>query len=185
MSHDILFSLWFFIPAGIANSTPIIAAHLPVLRTWSAPLDFHKQFRGKRILGDHKTIRGVIVGALMGVLAIWLQSQLFHDYTWVAHISSPVSYGSNTVALLGLLLGIGALFGDATKSFFKRQYNIDEGRSWFPFDQLDYVIGGLLLSSFYVRLPAADYGLIVVIWFGMHLLFSYIGFLLKLKELPL
>ena len=185
MSHDLLFALWFFIPAGIANSTPIIAAHLPVLSTLNAPLDFHKHFRGRRLLGDHKTWRGVISGVLMGVVAIWLQSQLFHDYAWVRHVSSPVSYQSNAVLVLGLLLGIGALLGDALKSFLKRQYNIAEGRRWFPFDQLDFVIVGLLLSTIYVRLPAVDYGLIVLIWFGMHLLFSYIGFLLNLKERPL
>lgn len=183
--HDVLFALWFFIPAGIANSTPVIAAHLPGLAKLDAPLDCRRQLRGRRIFGDHKTWRGVICGLIMGVFVIWLQTLLFHDYAWIRQVSSPVDYGKGSVLALGLLLSIGALAGDAIESFLKRQYNIAEGRSWFPFDQLDFVIGGLLLSSIYVRLPLADYGWTVLIWFGMHLLFSYLGYVAKLKERPL
>lgn len=185
MIHDILFSFWFFIPAGIGNSTPIIAAHLPGLRTLNAPMDFGKKFHGKRIFGAHKTLRGLLCGMLMGVLVIWLQMVLFHHYAWARRISSPLSYNHLSVLTLGLLLSFGALIGDAIESFLKRQYSIDSGQRWFPFDQFDYVIGGLLFATIYVRLPLQDYAWIVVIWFGMHLLFSYIGYMTKLKDQPL
>jgi CDP-2,3-bis-(O-geranylgeranyl)-sn-glycerol synthase len=185
MSDNILFALWFFIPAGIGNSTPIIAAHLPGLRTLNAPLDFGKKFRKRRIFGEHKTLRGVICGMIIGTLVIWLQMVLFHHSEWIRHISVPVSYRHLSVLWLGLLLSFGALIGDALESFLKRQCNIPSGQRWFPFDQLDYVIGGLLAATIYVRLPLQDYAWIVLLWFGMHILFSYIGYLLKLKDQPL
>jgi CDP-2,3-bis-(O-geranylgeranyl)-sn-glycerol synthase len=185
MGHNILFSLWFFLPAGIANSTPIIAAHLPGLRNLNAPFDFGKKFRNRRIFGDHKTWRGIIGGLIIGVLVVWLQMTLFHHFLWVRHTSAPVSYQRPSVLILGLLLSFGALLGDAIESFLKRQYSIPAGQRWFPFDQLDYVIGGLLLATLYVRLPLQDYGWVVLIWFGLHLLFSYLGYVLKLKESPL
>lgn len=185
MTHDALFALWFFVPAGIANATPVIVSHLPGLRTLNAPMDCGKKFHGKRILGDHKTWRGLISGIIMGVLVVWLQSLFFRDYAWIRQVSSPLSYTGLRLASLGLLLSFGALAGDAIESFLKRRCNIGSGRSWFPFDQLDYVIGGLLLSLIYVRLPAAYYAWVVLIWFAMHLLFSYIGYLAGLKDQPL
>ncbi len=185
MSHDILFALWFFMPGGFANATPIIAAHLPGLRNLNLPMDFGLSFRGKRIFGEHKTWRGLIAGLAIGVLIVWLQTLAFHHYGWAQSIAAPLNYGSLSFVALGAALGVGALMGDAIESFLKRQFSIAAGHTWFPFDQLDFVIGGTLLSAVYVRLPAVDYGLILLIWFGMHLLFSYIGFLLKLKDRPL
>jgi len=185
MIHDMLFSFWFFVPAGIGNSTPIIAAHAPGLRAWNAPMDFGKSFRKNRIFGAHKTLRGLLCGMIMGVFAVWLQSVLFHHYAWARQVSSPVSYEHLSVLTLGLLLSFGALMGDAIESFLKRQFSIDSGQRWFPFDQLDFVIGSLLLTTIYVRLPLQDYLWIILIWFGMHLLFSYLGYLLKLKDQPI
>lgn len=185
MINDILFSLWFFIPAGIANSTPIIAAHIPGLNKLNAPMDFGKKFHKKRIFGEHKTWRGLISGMLMGLLVIWLQVVLFDHYAWIRNFCNPVFYGGASIVWLGLLLGFGALLGDALESFFKRQYNLPAGDTWFPFDQLDYVVGGLILATVFVRLPLIDYLLILVIWFAMHVLFSYLGYLLKLKDKPL
>jgi CDP-diglyceride synthetase len=37
--------------------------------------------------------------------------------------------------------------GDAVKSFFKRRLGITPGKSWFPFDQLDFVLGAILFVS--------------------------------------
>lgn len=165
--------------------TPILAAHLPGLRTLQTPMDCGKYFRGKRIFGDHKTWRGLICGLVAGVLIVWLQSALFDHYVWIRHVSNPVVYRGTAIWALGLLLSFGALLGDALESFFKRQCNIDSGQRWFPFDQLDYVLGGLIFVTFYIRLPLVDYLLIILIWFGMHLLFSYLGYLLKFKDKPI
>lgn len=184
MIHDILFSLWFFIPGGIANSSPIIAAHLPGLRALKAPLDFGKKLRGKRIFGAHKTIRGLFVGVALGVLVVWLQTFAYHHYSWIRQVSAPLDYSHLSVLGFGLLLGFGALMGDALESCLKRQCNIAAGSTWFPFDQLDFVIGGLVFTALYIRLPAVYYGWILLVWFGMHILFSYLGYLVKLKERP-
>ena len=45
MIKDILFVLWFFLPAGLANMAPIFAARLPYLRKLSFPLDCYATFR--------------------------------------------------------------------------------------------------------------------------------------------
>src|SRR3989338_6934553 len=73
----IFFALWFFLPVGIANCTPIIAAKIPLLEQWSYPIDFYKTFRGKRILGDHKTIRGLVIGILAAIATVVIQQFIY------------------------------------------------------------------------------------------------------------
>lgn len=182
--EQILFALWFFLPAGIANVTPVIIAKVPLLREWNAPVDFGQQFRGKPILGPHKTLRGLIIGTLAGLLVFVLQAQAYESYAWAREISSNLDYIQLSL-WLGVLLGFGALLGDSVKSFFKRQLNVPSGKSWFPFDQLDYIVGGLLFSSIIVVLSLKQYILIAIIWFGIHLLSSYLGYLTKFKNEPI
>lgn len=181
---DVLFALWFFLPAGVANVTPILIAKVPLLSSWKTPVDFGYKFRNKPVLGPHKTIRGVVVGTLAGFGVFGLQVKLYENYAWAVDISNGVNYGELTL-WLGVLLGFGALFGDMVKSFFKRQLNVTSGKSWFPFDQLDYIIGGLLFSSFAVVLEAGQYALIIIIWLLIHLISSYVGYLTKFKSDPI
>lgn len=186
MKNDILFALWFFLPAGIANVTPILAVKVPGLRNWNTPLDLRKSYRGKRLLGDHKTWRGIITGILIGTLFIGFQAWLTDGSEWLQDLTYPyINYDSASILILGFLLSLGALAGDAIKSLLKRRYSVKSGDSWFPYDQLDYIIGGLSLILLFVSLPLAIYLWVIVLWFGMHLLFSYIGYLLKFKPKPI
>ena len=82
-------------------------------------------------------------------------------------------------------MGFGALTGDAIKSFFKRRVNIPPGVSWFPFDQIDYIIGGIALSLFYIQLTFGDYVVLCIVWFLMHPLITFIGYLFKLRHKPI
>lgn len=185
MLHDILFSLWFFLPAGVANVTPIFMKRVPLLSKWNTPMDGGKKFRDKRILGDHKTWRGIVTGILFATLVLWLQQSAVAHYPWAASLTEQVDYASFPVLILGPLFAIGALGGDALKSFFKRQMGTPAGQKWIPFDQLDYIIGGAIAVLPYARLTVAQYIWLLVIWFGAHLLSSYIGWLTGFKESPI
>ena len=104
---------------------------------------------------------------------------------WIRSISGNINYSETKIIILGPLLGFGALFGDSVESFIKRQMGIKPGRSWFPFDQLDYIFGGLLFSSLIVQLSLINYLIIVIVWVIIHLLGSYVGYLLGLKAKPI
>lgn len=185
MVNDILFALWFFFPAGLANVAPILAAQAPLLKRWNTPMDLGHSYKGKRLLGNHKTWRGIAVGAVAGIVAVWLQVYFYENHQWVRDISQNLNYSQISVIGLGVLLSLGALGGDALKSLLKRRSSVGDGDSWFPFDQLDYIAGGLLLSSLIVDLSLQVYVWTVVLWFGLHMAFSYLGFLLKLKAKPI
>lgn len=181
MIKDILFSLWFFFPAGFANMAPIFAARIPFLHNYSYPLDCYKKMNNKRILGDHKTIRGIISGIIIGIIMVYFQQYLYNHFVFFKSISI-INYTQINIFLFGFLLGFGALFGDAVKSFFKRQFAISEGKSWLFFDQLDYIIGAIVFSLFYIRLTLFIYMLAIILWFLLHVIVSFIGFLMGLKR---
>jgi len=183
--HDILFVLWVFAPAGIANMVPILAAHLPLIRRFDQPIDGGRSYRGRRIFGDHKTWRGILTGVIAATAILALQQWLYGRFGWFQWVSQDISYSQLPLWLAGPLFGLGALGGDAVKSFFKRQLDVAPGRSWFPFDQIDYVIGGALAVAPFILLSAWHYVLLFVIWLLVHVIATHLGYWLRLKDSPL
>src|SRR5579863_5895584 len=177
MLKDILLAVWFFLPAAVGNATPIIAAKLPYLENWTFPLDGYAMFHGKRLLGDHKTVRGLFTGILAGSATAFLQVELYSNVAWVREIVA-LDYSRINPLLFGTLAALGALSGDALKSFFKRQSNIAPGRSWFPFDQIDYVLGGIVFTACYVPLSLTQYLYVIGIWTLIHPIATFIGYTL-------
>lgn len=74
--------------------------------------------------------------------------------------------------------------GDAVKSFFKRQRDMPPGSSWFPFDQLDFVIGALVFASV-IELPTI-FGIIVLLVLTppLHLMSNILHHRAGIKEVP-
>jgi hypothetical protein len=185
MLKDIFFALWFFLPAAIANVVPIFVAHIPALKRFDAPIDCGATFRGKRLLGSHKTWRGLITGLLMATLTLWLQQLAVEHIAWVQSVTAQVDYTTLPTLILGPLFALGALGGDAIESFFKRQRGVAPGHGWFPFDQIDYIIGGAIATMPFVQLTILQYLWLIVLWLVVHVVSTYLGFLLGLKERPL
>lgn len=184
MLESIFFSLWFFAPAGFANLAAFGAGKIRMLKKYKYPVDGYAKFRGKRVLGAHKTIRGFVAAVVCGIIICSLQVYFYDSFPTIRAIV-PLNYSSANPILLGTLLGFGALFGDAVKSFFKRQKNILPGSSWFPFDQIDYIVGGVVFSLMYIRLPLVVYIIMFIVWFLIHPLTTFIGYLFKLRRKPL
>jgi len=182
--NSIILVLWYFLPAAIANGTPVVVMHLPILKKWNYPLDCYKTIRGVRIFGEHKSWRGLVFGVLMAIVTAYIQLEIYKNWTWLRETLN-FDFTSISPLIYGTLAGLGAILGDAIKSFFKRRINIKPGSTWFPFDQIDYIIGGILFLLPYIRLSFWLYLLTFVIWFGIHLISTYIGFLLKLKDKPI
>ncbi len=169
-------AIWLFLPAGIANMAPVLVNKVPLINRWNAPMDFGVKWRGVRIFGPHKTWRGLVSGVVFA--SVFAAAQYAVTDSLVASFSGAV--------LLGGLLGFGALVGDAAASFFKRQRNIPSGKAWIPFDQTDYIVGGLVFSyPLLTDIVSPAFVLVVLITYtGLHFLVSYIGYRLGLKQRP-
>jgi len=77
-------------------------------------------------------------------------------------------------------MGAGALVGDLIKSFFKRKLKIDEGNAWFPFDQIDWIIGAYVFSFPLFNL----YELVFLLMTGivLHIIANFIAVRFGLKN---
>jgi CDP-2,3-bis-(O-geranylgeranyl)-sn-glycerol synthase len=142
MIHAVLQVLWLFVPAYAANMAPVLVG--PYFERLARPIDGGRTLGGKRILGDHKTWRGLVAGIVAGVVVYELQ-RLLHAWGGVAGLV-VMDYASHPV-LPGLLMGLGTGVGDAVKSFFKRRVAIPPGGSWPVFDQLDFFFGSYAFLS--------------------------------------
>lgn len=179
-------SLWLFIPAGIANVTPIFAARVPGLQKFDLPVDLGRSAGGTRLLGSNKTWRGLIVGVAAASLVFWLQHLAVASWAPLANIVD--NHGMPTLLpywLLGPLLGLGALLGDIVESFFKRRSRIPPGHPWFPYDQVDFILGAATLSVLVIMLPVAIYAVGLLLWTAIQTVAQYIGFWLGIKERPI
>ena len=181
---ELFFVFWFFAPAGVANMFAFFSGKIPALKRYTYPVDCKLKFRGKRILGSHKTIRGFLVGIFSAIICVYIQIALYILLPFLPDLLA-IDYLSINPILFGALAGFGALFGDAVKSFFKRQMNITPGKSWVPFDQIDYILGGIIFTWIYIRLTPIEYLLLFLFWFLVHPLTTLAGYLLKLKKEPL
>lgn len=185
MIDSILFALWFFLPAGFANGAPVVANNIPKIKDFSSPMDFNKTYRGIRIFGDHKTFRGLISGVFTAVVVILMQMLLFNSFQSIQElVDGRVDYASVSTVVMGAALGLGALTGDAVKSFFKRQIGIKPGKSWFPFDQTDFIVGGLIFTVPFVSFSLLTYATIFIVMALLHPVINLSGWLLHLKDKP-
>ena len=148
-------------------------------------MDFGLTFRGKRVFGSHKTVRGLIVGIIFATLTLWLQQLAFEHIGWVSSWVTYVDYSTLPTLILGPLFAIGALLGDAIESFFKRQKGVAPGEGWFPFDQIDYIVGGAIATWAFVPLSLKQYVLLIFLWFLTHVIATTIGYLIGVKDKPI
>jgi CDP-2,3-bis-(O-geranylgeranyl)-sn-glycerol synthase len=153
----------FILPAYCANATPVIAGG-------GFPIDFgRKFFDGKPIFGKNKTFRGFFVGLFIGTSVGLLESAIF-----------------NYSIFFGLLLSLGALFGDLTGAFVKRRLGISPGNLLPIVDQVDFVVGALVFSLLFSS-PAISWGLVLTILLitpPIHLVANFVAYKLGLKRNP-
>jgi len=166
----IILSFLYILPAYIANSSAALFGG-------GYPLDFGKKLRRHRIFGAGKTFRGLILGVLFGTVTGNVMGFLL--------AGTVFSMGSiEFYTALGFLLSVGAMFGDLIKSFFKRRLGYRSGQMLPIIDQLDFIIGAIVLGSL-VYIPSIKTVIFLIIITPLiHLLLNIIGYLLKLKKVP-
>jgi len=136
--------VYLILPGIFANLMPVLV--MPYFKRLAIPVDLGKKVFGKRVFGDNKTYRGFVFGVLISIIVVYGQGYLY-NYDLFINLSF-IDYSNINLLLLGFLIGFGVLFGDLIESFFKRQLNIKPGESFFPFDQLDCLVGGLVFVLF-------------------------------------
>lgn len=180
----IIDAVWFFLPAMLPNTSAAIFGG-------GTPLDFGGVWRGKRVLGDGKTWRGLAVGVSSGVLLGYLESVL--SIPVGSPLSGVFTPSIDTFPVL-FALSLGSMLGDIAGAFAKRRMGIERGASVPLLDQYDFVAGAVLLAlaiSYaqtvrFLFAGSAVIGFIVVLLviYPLHRLINYIGYRKGLKSVP-
>jgi CDP-2,3-bis-(O-geranylgeranyl)-sn-glycerol synthase len=155
------------------------------------PMDLGRDFPdGRRILGNHKTIRGFTLGTLGGVAAGLMLAALAGPLSpYITGLAGPGTYMSPPLSVI-VALSLGALAGDAVKSFAKRRLGIPSGERWPVADQLDFVLGAWALAFlaspewFLDNFTLPVLAVILVITFPLQWLHNRIAVALGKKEHP-
>jgi CDP-2,3-bis-(O-geranylgeranyl)-sn-glycerol synthase len=152
----ILWSIYSFLPAYIANATPILFGG-------GTSIDFGRSYLdGRPIFGSHKTFMGFASGLLFGTAMGLVQGDI----------------------RLALLLSLGALLGDLASAFFKRRINQPPGAPVPLMDQLSFVVGAFLLSSIFYTHSVESIFHVVLITPLIHVIMNTLAYLLKFKNEP-
>lgn len=163
ITNLIVKAIIFILPAYCANATPVIAGG-------GLPMDLGRKFiDGKPIFGKNKTFRGFFVGLIVGTCVGLGESTIF---------KYPLTFG--------LLLSLGALFGDLAGAFLKRRLGIAPGNLLPIVDQIDFVVGALIFSLLLSpSLLTWELALtVLLITPPIHLLTNFTAYKLGLKRNP-
>lgn len=181
MLHFTLSVIWFLLPAAAANMAPVFAGQL--FPQWDTPVDLGRRFGSFRLFGSHKTYRGILAGIVAGWIVFVIQKGFALESEFLYHLGL-FDY-PETSSLFGAALGAGAVLGDLLKSFFKRRLGLAPGEPWIPYDQIDWVVGAVVVSYF-VFSPDL---LVIIASLSLGLILQasgkIIGFYLKVNSTPI
>lgn len=162
----ILEGLYFALPVYMANMAPV----------FFVKVNFLNYQISRKYFGEHKTYRGFFFGIIFAMITAFLQYLL---YPYFKNISI-LNY--DNFLLIGFLMGFGALFGDLIRSFFKRRIGIKPSGKWIPFDQLDFIAGGLLFISIYYFPGFKIIVFLLIITPFLHIIVTHIGYYLGVRK---
>lgn len=169
-------AIWAMLPAYVPNNVAVLAGGGP-------PIDGGRRWRDKRLLGDGKTWRGTAAGIAAGaLLAIVLNAVA---PTALLGVSLPRFPPAAMLALPA-----GAMLGDIAGSFVKRRLGTARGAPVPGIDQLDFVLGALLIAALAApgwfgrtfTLPVI--AVVVVVTPVLHVTTNVIGYLIGQKQEP-
>jgi CDP-2,3-bis-(O-geranylgeranyl)-sn-glycerol synthase len=178
-----------FVMAGFAQTFWLRS---PMSRRFQKPLDGGKKINGKRILGDNKTYRGLVIM----IPAVGLSFVIVRLLFMLTPLESAAGLWRLSVlqyGLLGTWAGFGFMVGELPNSFIKRQIGIPPGSAprhavarmiCFVVDRLDSIAGGLLALAAVVVTPLWTWLCLLFIGPAFHLSFSLLLFRLGVKARP-
>lgn len=152
-------ALLFIGPSYVANAAPLLLGG-------GRTLDGGRKLSdGQPIFGSHKTVRGVLAGVIAGTL---------------------VGFGESLIdprlALGGIMISLGSVLGDLLGAFIKRRLRVEPGRAFPILDQLDFILGGLLLGYAFFPISLVSAVLVVLVTPPIHLGTNYGAYLLGIKR---
>lgn len=159
------------------------------LHRLAVPIDRGICFRGRRLFGPNKTVRGIVLVGLGNMVVFGVQSAVLHSIDWL-RACEAFDYTSVNGWLFGMIMGLAAGLAELPNSFAKRQLDISAGRAGggatgaicFFFDQVDVLVGVWPVWAWVVQPTVTRVLLSVIMLFFAHQGVTVIGYALGLRR---
>jgi hypothetical protein len=157
---------------------------------WVAwPIDRGVTCRRRRLLGDNKTFRGILVGTLGTTPGMLLQGTLLHAMAPLRALEYA-DYSRLPLWRFGLLLGLARMLSELPNSFAKRQLHIAPGKLgtgrhavlFYIIDHLDYLPAVWIVLSGFVPVTLSRVLVSILVVFLGHHLASATGYCLGMRK---
>jgi hypothetical protein len=170
---DIERAIWLIAPLVLGSLVHGLCMRYQWLSAMAVPIDGGRSFRGKRLFGNNKTVRGLMAVGLGTALGFLLRPMLYApqsiDPSW---LSRPTLLAF----LFGFAVGVSAMLFELPNSFLKRQLSIAPGKPgqgglgaiFYVVDQIDLLPGVWLAMTFVVPLSGAT-----ILWSALLLLVGH------------
>ena len=172
--------LWLAFPVMFAAGVHIIVIKKDWLSQLKRPLDGGRSWRGSRIFGDNKTVRGALVMVMAAGLGMGLQG------VFRLRGLEYFDYGRTNLVFAGMLFGLGFVLGELPNSFAKRRFGFSPGEHAGPLfallDQVDSVIGVLLVMHLIWSPPLQVWIWALALGSGVHIAFNSVFVMAGLKK---
>ena len=161
----LLKTIYLAFPLVVGGLLQSLVLRFGLLPRLAVPLDFGGKFRGKRLFGDNKTLRGLLVMVLGAVVGMEAQS-IVYSFGLFRRISL-FDYAKVNPVWAGAAFGLGFILGELPNSFLKRQCGIAPGGRgtgalfWLfsLLDQIDSIVGCLIAAALTFWVP--DWNIVV------------------------
>jgi len=179
--------LYLFAPLLLSAALSGVVMRQDWLAFARRPLDAGHCFRGRRIFGDSKTWRGVLVAVLGCTIGVAIQKHLIGEH---AAGIARVEYARLDVVTFGVIMGVTAMLGELPNSFIKRRLNIPPGQStkgwlavgFYVWDQVDLLMFSLPALSLWADIDGALVATAVMVTLILHPMTSLIGYLIGARR---
>jgi hypothetical protein len=168
-----------FLPLFLGFVAHGVCIRFGILRPLATPLDRGATWRGRRLLGDNKTFRGIVCVATGTAVGFYL-------------LGPPPFRGNGRAFALGLAVGVAAMLAELPNSALKRQVGVAPGAqvrgvrgvAFHVLDQVDVLVGGWLVLSIVVTpTPGRVLGSLLFVYCG-HQLITLVGYALGMRATP-
>jgi CDP-archaeol synthase len=180
---------YLFLPLLVGLALHGFSIKYDILSFLCRPIDRERKFRGKRIFGDNKTYRGVVVVSLGTAIGFGLQSLLLHRIDSVRSVEL-FDYAFFKSVAVGVAVGVAAMLSELPNSFIKRQFEIAPGtaaKGWkalifYVYDQIDFLLGAWLVLAIVVPITIERVLLSSGLLLVAHQLMSSVGYALGMRK---
>jgi hypothetical protein len=173
-------ALFIVVAMSMAGVAHVLWLKSAASKYFGQPLDGGLTFRGRRLFGSNKMLRGLMVMPFAAALTFFaIGAGRDHFPGWLAAGMWDLTAGE--YALLGLACGLAFMIFELPNSFLKRQLDVPPGEAprqpWlkavcFVLDRCDSTLGAMLVVAIALPLSGETWFWVFVLGPASHALFS-------------